>query len=129
MSGYAAQHLRPNATVLVSLPYSPPDSKRWICRSQLITGFQLALFWSTILRSRELTPKRELRLGKPCEGCLAEAAERRRRTAYGDARSRLWMRRATARPPCHVSSKRRDAGGQQKREDSSTGGALLELCK
>ena len=25
------------------------------------------------LRSREFTPKRELRLGKPCEGCLAEA--------------------------------------------------------
>ena len=32
------------------------------------------------LRSREFTPKRELRLGKPCEGCLAEAAEPRRRT-------------------------------------------------
>ena len=56
------------------------DFNRSIRRSQLITGFQLALFWSTILRSRELTPKRELRLGEPCEGCLAEAAERRRRT-------------------------------------------------
>ena len=32
------------------------------------------------LRSREITPKRELRPGKPCEGCLAEAAEPRRRT-------------------------------------------------
>jgi mono/diheme cytochrome c family protein len=32
------------------------------------------------LRSREFTPERELRLGKPCEGCLAEAAEPRRRT-------------------------------------------------
>ena len=29
--------------------------------------------WSTILRSRELTPKRELRLGKPREGCRAVA--------------------------------------------------------
>ena len=28
---------------------------------------------SASLRSRELTPKRELRLGKPGEGCLAEA--------------------------------------------------------
>ena len=34
----------------------------------------------TSLRSREFTPKRELRQGKPCEGCLAEAAEPRRRT-------------------------------------------------
>jgi putative endonuclease len=34
---------------------------------------------STILRSRELTPERELRLGKPCEGCRAIAAEPRRR--------------------------------------------------
>jgi mono/diheme cytochrome c family protein len=32
------------------------------------------------LRSREFTPKHELRLGKPSEGCLAEAAEPRRRT-------------------------------------------------
>ena len=31
------------------------------------------------LRSREFRPERELRLGKPCEGCLAEAAEPRRR--------------------------------------------------
>ena len=36
---------------------------------------------STILRSRELTRKRELRLGKPCEGCRAEAARPRRRAA------------------------------------------------
>jgi mono/diheme cytochrome c family protein len=32
------------------------------------------------LRSREFRPERELRLGKPCEGCLAEAAKPRRRT-------------------------------------------------
>ena len=32
------------------------------------------------LRSHKFTPKRELRLGKPREGCLAEAAEPRRRT-------------------------------------------------
>jgi len=41
--------------------------------------FQLALFWSTILRSRELTPKCEFRLGEPREGCRAEAAKPRRR--------------------------------------------------
>ena len=35
--------------------------------------------WSTILRSRELTPKRELRLGEPGEGCRAVAAKPRRR--------------------------------------------------
>ena len=35
--------------------------------------------WSTILRSRELTPKCELRLGEPREGCRAEAAKPRRR--------------------------------------------------
>ncbi|HEY1302584.1 MAG TPA: c-type cytochrome [Vicinamibacterales bacterium] len=32
------------------------------------------------LRSREFTPTRELRLGKPREGCLAEAAQPRRQT-------------------------------------------------
>ncbi len=36
---------------------------------------------STNLRSRELMPKRELRLGEPREGCLAVAAKRRRRTS------------------------------------------------
>ena len=40
------------------------------------------------LRSREFTPKRELRLGKPCEGCLAEAAEPRRRT-FGPRAARM----------------------------------------
>jgi hypothetical protein len=37
-------------------------------RSQLISGFQLALFWSTILRS----PSGELRLGKPSESATGE---------------------------------------------------------
>ena len=32
------------------------------------------------LRARELKPRRLLRLGKPREGCLADAAQRRRRT-------------------------------------------------
>ena len=36
----------------------------------------------TSLRSRDLKPKRELRLGKPREGCPAEAAPPRRRTSY-----------------------------------------------
>jgi hypothetical protein len=48
--------------------------------NQLARRFQLALFWSTSLRSRELTPKRELRLGEPGEGCRAGAAELRRHT-------------------------------------------------
>ena len=43
--------------------------------SQLVNRFQLALFWSTSLRSRELPPKRELRLGKPRGGCRAVAAQ------------------------------------------------------
>src|SRR5215510_13260666 len=34
---------------------------------------------STSLRSRQASPKRELRLGEPAEGCLAEAAKQRRR--------------------------------------------------
>ena len=55
-------------------------SRNWSrCRSQLVIRFQLTLVWSTILRSRELPPKRELRLGEPCEGCRAVAAEPRRR--------------------------------------------------
>ena len=37
---------------------------------------------STILRSRELALKRELRLGEPCEGCRAVAAKPRRRARH-----------------------------------------------
>jgi hypothetical protein len=48
--------------------------KRSSCLSHATIWFQLAPVWSTSLRSRELTPQRELRLGEPREGCLAEAA-------------------------------------------------------
>src|SRR6187551_865192 len=37
---------------------------------------------STSIPAHELTPKRELRLGEPGEGCRAEAAEPRRRTPH-----------------------------------------------
>jgi hypothetical protein len=43
-------------------------------RIQLVSRFHLGQIWATILRSRELTPKRELRLGKPREGCRAVAS-------------------------------------------------------
>ena len=45
----------------------PPYAALWkpsIWRIQLVSGFHLGKIWATILRSRELTPKRELRLGK-----------------------------------------------------------------
>ena len=51
------------------------------CRIHGTTRFQLAPVWSTILRSRALTPKRELRLGKPREGCRAVASQATRRRA------------------------------------------------
>src|SRR3954470_24006248 len=50
---------------------------------------------STILRSRELTPKRELRLGEPSEGCRAEAAPPRRRPAEIDDAQILRSRELT----------------------------------
>src|SRR5687768_7175255 len=49
------------------IPFSKtPYAAIWkssICRIQLVSGFHLGQIWATILRSRELTPKRELRLG------------------------------------------------------------------
>jgi len=51
-----------------------PSRSASIRLNKTATWFQMALFWSTILRSRGLTPKRELRLGKPREGCRAVAA-------------------------------------------------------
>lgn len=55
--------------------------------------FQLTLVWSTSLRSRELMPTRELRLGEPREGCRAEAAEPRRRALHcGPTRAQLQAR-------------------------------------
>jgi hypothetical protein len=47
---------------------------------RLTTWFQLTTVWSFILRSRELAPKRDLRLGEPgCDGCRTGAAQPRRR--------------------------------------------------
>ena len=43
------------------------------CRSQPSSWFQLAKMRLTSLRSRVTSPKRELRLGKPGEGCRAVA--------------------------------------------------------
>jgi hypothetical protein len=75
-------------------------------RNHFINGFQLENRGSTILRSRLRTAKRELRLGKPREGCRAVAAKRRRRACLEylnelrlgkpcercrDERRRLWQ--------------------------------------
>src|SRR3954466_3993282 len=46
-----------------------------VCRGNSTVGSNPTL--SASLRSRALPPKRELRRGKPNEGCLATAAERK----------------------------------------------------
>ena len=71
----------PNHSVILVLLYGPSDCTPEGQVAQLVehrtenagvAGSIPAL--ATSLRSRESAPKRELRLGEPAEGCLAEAA-------------------------------------------------------
>jgi mono/diheme cytochrome c family protein len=68
------------------------------------------------LRSRECRPKRKLRPGKACEGCLAEAAELRRRTIRPLATFVLLIASLCAAPFWSVRLEAQDVGTDAQRE-------------
>jgi hypothetical protein len=78
-----------------------------MCPSHASIRFQLVLFWSTSLRSRELTPKRELRLGKPASLQPAKAAAPKRCSCEGGlAGSNCLSRRFDQSQELHTAPRR-----------------------